>query len=163
MKLPVYSRAHRSRTVALVVTLLLAAISTSAFAREFRAADTRNEDYPAVQALRYIGHVVAERSDGCHPLMSDMIKALGAQPIELPDGQVLTALSTRLIDGAENNWPCFVATGRYKRAEYYILTGHSMSPEVLVMSQKACASLSCATAQGEPATAELIERIRKVE
>src|SRR5215831_2150711 len=35
-------------------------------------------------------------------LMVDMIKALGAEPIELPYGQVSTGLSTKLIDGAEN-------------------------------------------------------------
>src|SRR5690349_4701187 len=35
-------------------------------------------------------------------LMVDMIRALGAQPVELPYGQVATGLSTRLIDGAEN-------------------------------------------------------------
>ena len=40
-------------------------------------------------------------------LMFDMIKALGAEPVELPYGQVLTGLSTRLIDGAENNWPSY--------------------------------------------------------
>jgi TRAP-type C4-dicarboxylate transport system substrate-binding protein len=152
-------------------------------------------------------------------LMSDMIKALGAEPIELPYGQVLTGLATRLIDGAENNWPSFVTTGHYKHAGYYTLTEHSMSPEVLVMSQKAWQSLSAedrkifrdaavrssqfmrerwkdledrsreqakaagvtivtdfdrkpfeaamegiyAKAQRDPAAAELIERIRKVE
>src|SRR5262245_63256338 len=37
-------------------------------------------------------------------LMLGMIKALGAEPIELPYGQVSTGLSTRLVDGAENNW-----------------------------------------------------------
>ena len=37
-----------------------------------------------------------------------MIKALGAEPIELPYGQVLTGLSPELIDGAENNWPSYV-------------------------------------------------------
>jgi tripartite ATP-independent transporter DctP family solute receptor len=333
MKLPLYSRADLSRTVGLVVALLLAAVPTSAVAREFRAADTQNEDYPTVQALRYMGRVVAERSGGRHQirvfhsrqlgeeketieqtragaidlnrsnvalignfvpamnvlampflfrsiehlqkvldgpigneilnsfepygfvglafydsgarsiynsvrplrsiadvkglrirvqqsgLMSDMIRALGAEPIELPYGQVLTALSTKLIDGAENNWPSFVTTGHYRYAGYYTLTGHSMPPEVLVMSQKAWASLSAedreifreaatrsshfmhekwkdleaqsrrqaetagvtiitdfdrkpfeaamaginATAQRDPATAELIERIRKVE
>lgn len=37
-----YRRAELSRTVMLVVALLLTAISTGVFAREFRAADTRN-------------------------------------------------------------------------------------------------------------------------
>ena len=251
-----YSRADLSRTAALVVALLLAAAATGAVAREFRAADTQNEDYPTVQALRYMGRLIAERTGGRHQirvfhsrqlgeeketieqtragaidlnringalignfvpamntlampflfrsiehlqkvldgpigneilnsfgpygfvglafydsgarsiynsvrplhsiadikglrlrvqqseLMSDMIKALGAEPVELPYGQVLTGLATKLIDGAENNWPSFVTTDHYKYAGFYTLTEHTMSPEVLVMSQKAWQSLS---------------------
>jgi TRAP-type C4-dicarboxylate transport system substrate-binding protein len=75
-------------------------------------------------------------------LMSDMIKSLGAVPVELPYGQVRTGLATKLIDGAENNWPSFVTTDHYKYAGFYTLTEHTMSPEVLVMSHKAWASLS---------------------
>jgi len=255
MKLPVYSRAGLSRTAAVVVTLFLTAISASAVAREFRAADTQNEEYPTVQALRYMGRLT-DRTGGRHQirvfhshqlgeeketieqtragaidlnrinvaligtfvpatnvlampflfrsvehlqkvpdgpigneilnsfepygfvglafydsgarsiynsvrpvrsiadmkglrprvqqseLMSDMIKALGAEPLELPYGQVLTGLATKLIDGAENNWPSFVTTDHYKYAGYYTLTEHTMSPEVLVMSKKAWESLS---------------------
>jgi tripartite ATP-independent transporter DctP family solute receptor len=252
----VYSRADLSRTAALVVALLLAVATTGAIAREFRAADTQNEDYPTVQALRFMGSLIAERTGGRHQirvfhshqlgeeketieqtragaidlnrtnvalignfvpamnvlampflfrsiehqqrvldgpigteilnsfepygfvglafydsgarsiynsvrpvrsiadikglrirvqqseLMSDMIRALGAEPIELPYGQVLTGLATKLIDGAENNWPSFVTTDHYKYAGFYTLTEHTMSPEVLVMSQKAWQSLS---------------------
>src|SRR5260370_20428253 len=58
MKLPVYSRANLSRTVAIVVALCLTAVSTIAVAREFRVADTQSEDYPTVQALRYMGGVI---------------------------------------------------------------------------------------------------------
>jgi tripartite ATP-independent transporter DctP family solute receptor len=239
-----------------VVALSLTGASTSVFAREFRAADTQNEDYPTVQALRYMGSLVAEHSGGrdqikvfhsrqlgeeketleqtragavdlnranvaligtivpsmtvlampflfrsiehlqrvldgpigsellnslepygfvglafydsgarsiynsVRPIrdiadlkgmrlrvqqseqMSEMVRSLGAEPVELPYGQVLTGLSTRLIDGAENNWPSFVTTGHYKFAGFYTLTEHTMSPEVLVMSQKAWSSLS---------------------
>src|SRR5262244_1360037 len=75
-------------------------------------------------------------------LMFGMIKALGAEPIELPYGQVSTGLSTRLVDGAENNWPSYVTTGHYKLAPYYTLTEHTMGPEVLVMSRPAWESLS---------------------
>jgi tripartite ATP-independent transporter DctP family solute receptor len=249
-------RADLPRTVALVVALLMAVASTSAFAREFRAADTQSEDYPTVQALRYMGHLIEERSGGrlqirvfhsrqlgeeketieqtrvgaidlnrtnvaligtfvpsmnvlampflfrsiehlqkvldgpigneilgsfepygfvglCFydsgarsiynsvrpvrtlddlkglrirvqqsELMSSMIRALGAEPIELPYGQVLTGLATKLIDGAENNWPSFITTDHYKYAGFYTLTEHTMSPEVLVMSLKAWQSLS---------------------
>jgi TRAP-type C4-dicarboxylate transport system substrate-binding protein len=75
-------------------------------------------------------------------LMSQMMRSLGAVPIELPYGQVLTGLATHLIDGAENNWPSFVTTDHYKYAGYYTLTEHTMSPEVLVISLKAWQSLS---------------------
>jgi tripartite ATP-independent transporter DctP family solute receptor len=75
-------------------------------------------------------------------LMENMVKLLGATPVALPYGQVLTALSTNLVDGAENNWPSFVAAGHYKAARYYTLTEHSMGPEVLVMSQRAWQELS---------------------
>ena len=66
MQLPVYSRADLLRTIAPVVALFLAAVWTSAVAREFRAADAQNEDYPTVQALGYRGSLVAERSGGHH-------------------------------------------------------------------------------------------------
>jgi tripartite ATP-independent transporter DctP family solute receptor len=75
-------------------------------------------------------------------LMFDMIKALGAEPVELPYGQVGTGLATRLIDGAENNWPSYVTTGHYKLAPHYTLTEHTMGPEVLVMSLRAWEGLS---------------------
>src|SRR5262249_4802283 len=75
-------------------------------------------------------------------LMDRMIKALGAEPIGLAYGQVLTALQTKLVDGAENNWPSFVSAGHYKVARYYTVTQHTMSPEVLIMSQRAGADLS---------------------
>ena len=251
-----YRRAGLSRTMTLVVALLCTAVSTSALAREFRAADTQNEDYPTVLALRYMGRLITERTSGRHQVtvfhsrqlgeeketleqtragaidlnrtnvaligtmvpavrvlampflfrsldhlqkvldgpigtdilnsfeahgfvglafydsgarsiynrvrpvrslddlkglrlrvqqseqMSDMIRALGAEPVEMAYGQVLTGLANGLIDGAENNWPSFVTTGHYKYAGYYSLTQHTVSPEVLVMSQKAWASLS---------------------
>ena len=59
--MPVY-RADRPRTSTLVVALLLMLAPTSVFAREFRATDTQSEGYPAVQALRYMGSLVEERS-----------------------------------------------------------------------------------------------------
>jgi tripartite ATP-independent transporter DctP family solute receptor len=253
--LPVSSRSVQ-RIVTIVAALWLAAAPSIAVAREFRAADTQAEDYPTVQALHFMGSMIAERSGGrdqirvfhsrqlgeeketieqtragaidlnrtngalignfvpamnvlampflfrsiehlqkvldgpigseilnsfepygfvglafydsgarsiynsVRPvrtladikglrlrvqqsaLMSDMVKALGAEPVELPYGQVITGLATKLIDGAENNWPSFVTTDHYKFAGYYTLTEHTMSPEVLVMSKKAWESLS---------------------
>src|SRR3979411_2426407 len=79
MQLPVYSRANLSRTVAPVVALFLAAVWTSAVAREFRAADSQNEDYPTVQALRYMGRMVAERSGGRPPTRVFHSRQLGEE------------------------------------------------------------------------------------
>jgi tripartite ATP-independent transporter DctP family solute receptor len=252
---PLSSRSVQ-RIATIVAALWLTAASTIAVAREFRAADTQAEDYPTVQALHFMGSMIAERSGGrdqirvfhsrqlgeeketieqtragaidlnrtngalignfvpamnvlampflfrsiehlqkvldgpigneilnsfepygfvglafydsgarsiynsVRPvrtladikgmrlrvqqseLMSDMVRALGAEPVELPYGQVITGLATKLIDGAENNWPSFVTTDHYKFAGYYTLTEHTMSPEVLVMSRKAWESLS---------------------
>jgi tripartite ATP-independent transporter DctP family solute receptor len=75
-------------------------------------------------------------------LVIRMMKALGAEPVALPYGQVLTALSARLVDGAENNWPSFVTTGHHKIAQFYTVTEHTMGPEVLVMSRRAWQELS---------------------
>lgn len=251
-----FGRAGFQRTVVLVVALLVTAGSTETFAREFRVADTQSEDYPTVQALRFMGRQIHERTggrheikvfhsrqlgeeketleqtrvgvidlnrtnvalignivpatnvlalpflfrsiehmqkvldgpigneilgsfepygfvglafydsgarsiyNGIHPIrsladlkglrirvqqsgqMSEMMRALGAIPVELAYGQVLTGLATRLIDGAENNWPSFVTTDHYLHAGHYTLTEHTMSPEVLVMSLKAWETLS---------------------
>jgi hypothetical protein len=49
-----------------VVALLVTAVSTGVSAREFSAADTRNEDDPTVQPLRHMGSMVAEFSSGRH-------------------------------------------------------------------------------------------------
>ena len=75
-------------------------------------------------------------------LMEKMVRLLGAEPVGIAYGQVLTALQTKLVDGAENNFPSFVTTGHYKVAHYYTVTRHSMGPEVLVMSPRAWADLS---------------------
>src|ERR1700682_3114630 len=79
MQLPVYSRADLPRTIAPVVALFLAAVWTSAVAREFRAADSQNEDYPTVQALRYMGRMVAERSGGRHRIRVFHSRQLGEE------------------------------------------------------------------------------------
>jgi TRAP-type C4-dicarboxylate transport system substrate-binding protein len=77
--LPVCRRADLSRTMTLVVAPLLTAVSTGAFARDFRAADARSEDYPTVEALRYMGSLVAERSGGRHQMKMFHSRQLGEE------------------------------------------------------------------------------------
>jgi tripartite ATP-independent transporter DctP family solute receptor len=75
-------------------------------------------------------------------MMEQMVRALGAEPVGIAFGQVLTALQTKLVDGAENNWPSYVTTGHHKIARYYTATRHTMGPEVVIMSPRAWAELS---------------------
>ena len=86
------------RIVAIVTASSLTAASTIAVAREIRAADS-----------------LRTQQSG---LMSDMVRALGAEPAGLPYGQVVTGLATRPIDGAANNGSSFVTIDRYKFAGY---------------------------------------------
>jgi tripartite ATP-independent transporter DctP family solute receptor len=250
------SLAHRCLVAATCSVLALGAFAAPAAAREFRAADIQEENYPTVQALRYMDQLVTQGTGGRHrirvfhsrqlgeenqtieqtrvgaidmnrinvgaignvapilnvlalpflfrsvdhlhkvvdgpigdeilgaletdgligltfydsgarsiytttrpvnviddlsglrlrvqqsELMDRMVKALGAEPVGLAYGQVLTALQTKLVDGAENNFPSFISAGHYKVAHYYTVTQHTMSPEVLIMSQRAWADLS---------------------
>ncbi|QCI69284.1 TRAP transporter substrate-binding protein [Phreatobacter stygius] len=75
-------------------------------------------------------------------MMVEMMRALGAEPVALPYGQVNVGLSTGLIQGAENNWPSYVTTDHFRSARYLTLTEHTMSPEVLVVSKRVWEGLS---------------------
>lgn len=75
-------------------------------------------------------------------LMEKMVKSLGAVPVSLPYGQIGTALTASLIDGAENNWPSYVSAGHYKIAPLYTVTEHTMAPEIVIMSRRAWDELS---------------------
>jgi tripartite ATP-independent transporter DctP family solute receptor len=75
-------------------------------------------------------------------LMEKMIKALGGAPISLPYGQIGTALTASLVDGAENNWPSYITAGHFKVAPFYTVTEHTMGPEIVIMSRRAWDELS---------------------
>ncbi len=71
-----------------------------------------------------------------------MIRLWGAVPLQLPYDQVYSALETERIDGAENNWPSYEATGHYTQAPYYLLDGHMRLPEAVLMSEAALEKLN---------------------
>src|SRR5882672_2424223 len=102
-----------------------------------RSVYTRSQPVRSLPDLKGL-RIRVQQSD----LVIRMMKALGAEPVALPYGQVLTALSAQLVDGAENNWPSYVTAGHYKIAQYYTVTEHTMGPEVLVMSRRAWQELS---------------------
>jgi tripartite ATP-independent transporter DctP family solute receptor len=72
----------------------------------------------------------------------DMARALGANPTPLPYGEVYSALQTGLIDGAENNWRSFQTSRQFEVARYLSATGHSMSPEALLISKRTFMALA---------------------
>jgi tripartite ATP-independent transporter DctP family solute receptor len=72
----------------------------------------------------------------------DAVAAMGANPTPLGLGAVYSALQSRLIDGAENNWPTFESSRQLEVAKYWSQTRHSYSPEFLVMSKQSYDLLS---------------------
>lgn len=75
-------------------------------------------------------------------LMSDMIEALGAVPVQAAYSQVYAALHNAEIDGAENNWPSYEAMGHYEVAPYVLLDEHSRVPEIQLASPAAMKKLA---------------------
>jgi tripartite ATP-independent transporter DctP family solute receptor len=65
----------------------------------------------------------------------EMVAAMGANPTPLTVSAVYSSLQSRLIDGAENNWPTFETSRHVEVAKYWSQTRHSYSPEILLMSQ----------------------------
>ncbi|MCA1998861.1 MAG: TRAP transporter substrate-binding protein [Hyphomicrobiales bacterium] len=92
-----------------------------------------------------------------------LVSALGANATPMNFGEVYSGLQTKLIDGAENNWPSFESTKHFEVAKFYSLTEHSLSPEVLVMSKKSFDKLSPADqAIVKAAAKESVAEMRKL-
>ncbi|MBB1202701.1 TRAP transporter substrate-binding protein [Enterobacteriaceae bacterium 89] len=78
-----------------------------------------------------------------NPIGLDSFKAMGANPVVLPVGDVFASLQTGVIDAAENNEPTF-DTENYAVAgtKYFDQTEHFMIPEVFAFSKKKWNKLS---------------------
>jgi tripartite ATP-independent transporter DctP family solute receptor len=77
-----------------------------------------------------------------NPMFVDMMNALGGNGVSMGYDEVLNALQTGAVDGAENNVPSFVFDKHFTVARYYTLTEHLILPEMLVFSKKAWGRLS---------------------
>jgi tripartite ATP-independent transporter DctP family solute receptor len=71
-----------------------------------------------------------------------LVRAFGANPTPLPYGEVYSALQTRLIDGAENNWRSFHSSRQFEVAHHWAETQHSRLPEALLLSRRRFDSFS---------------------
>lgn len=67
-------------------------------------------------------------------LMQALLTHLGAVPVPMPYSEVYSALETKIIDGAENNWPSYESMKHYKVAQYMTVDGHNRIPELQVAS-----------------------------
>jgi tripartite ATP-independent transporter DctP family solute receptor len=65
-----------------------------------------------------------------------LVRAFGGNPTPLPYGEVYSALQTRLIDGAENNWRSFHSSRQFEVARHWAETEHSRLPEALLLSRR---------------------------
>jgi len=65
-----------------------------------------------------------------------LVRMLGANPTPLSYGEIFSALQTRLIDGAENNWTTFQTSRHFEVARFWSQSEHSYSPEAVLMSQR---------------------------
>jgi tripartite ATP-independent transporter DctP family solute receptor len=64
-----------------------------------------------------------------------MTEALGASPTPLPYGEVYTALTTGIIDAAENSVLSYDTSRHFEVAKNFSLTEHSLLPSVVVFSK----------------------------
>jgi TRAP-type C4-dicarboxylate transport system substrate-binding protein len=70
------------------------------------------------------------------------MNALGGNGVSMGFDQLINALQTGVVDGAENNYPTYASGQHYRYAKYYSLTEHLMIPEILVFSKKTWGTLS---------------------
>jgi tripartite ATP-independent transporter DctP family solute receptor len=77
-----------------------------------------------------------------NPVFVDTMNALGGNGVSMGFDQLVNAMQTGVVDGAENNEPSYTTGQHYRYAKYYSMTGHLMIPEILVFSKKIFASLA---------------------
>ncbi|HEX8164692.1 MAG TPA: TRAP transporter substrate-binding protein [Beijerinckiaceae bacterium] len=76
-----------------------------------------------------------------NPVFVDTMNALGGNGVAMGFDQLINAMQTGVVDGAENNEPTYTTGQHYRYAKYYSLTGHLMIPEILVFSKRIFTSL----------------------
>ena len=139
-----YRRADLSRAMMLDVALLLTAVSTSGLVREFLAAGTRSERYPTFQALFHSRQLGEEK---------ETLEQTRADAIDLNRTNVaLIGTLMPAVNVLEERW-----RKQAEAAGVIVVTDIDRKPFEAAMAG------IYAKAQRDPASAQLIERNRKVE
>lgn len=63
-----------------------------------------------------------------------MVQALGGSGAPVAWGELYTALSQGVVDGAENNPPSFYTSKHYEVSKYYTLNEHTYVPDIVLIS-----------------------------
>ena len=71
-----------------------------------------------------------------NPVFVDTMNSLGGNGVSMGFDQLINAMQTGVVDGAENNYPTYESGQHYRYAKYYSKTGHLMIPEILVFSKR---------------------------
>jgi tripartite ATP-independent transporter DctP family solute receptor len=77
-----------------------------------------------------------------NPMFVDMANAMGANGVSMGFDQLINALQTGVVDGAENNYPSYGTGQHYNYAPYISTTQHLIIPEIIVFSKKVWDTLS---------------------
>jgi tripartite ATP-independent transporter DctP family solute receptor len=77
-----------------------------------------------------------------NPLFVDTMNSLGGNGVAMGFDQLINAMQTGVVDGAENNEPSYSSGQHYRYAKYYSKTGHLIIPEILVFSRRTWNTLS---------------------
>lgn len=75
-------------------------------------------------------------------MMSDVITALGAIPVQMPYDRVYEALERKQVDGAENNWSSYETMRHYEVAKYFTVDEHFRIPEIQICASHTWEQLS---------------------
>ena len=98
-----------------------------------------------------IGHLIPRSIDDLkglkirmmgNPIFVDTMTAMGGNGVAMGYDQLINALQTGVVDGAENNEPSYNSGQHYRYAKYYSMTQHLIIPEILVFSKRTWGTLS---------------------
>ena len=67
---------------------------------------------------------------------------MGGNGVAMGFDQLINAMQTGVVDGAENNDPSYDSGQHYRYAKYYSMTRHLIIPEILVFSKRTWGTLS---------------------
>ncbi len=76
------------------------------------------------------------------PTAIETINILGGVATPMPQGELYTAIQSKVVDGGENNPVVYANMRHFEVAKFYSLDEHSMIPDILIISKSAFDKIS---------------------